>query len=73
MTLYVDRSVIIPITSEVIDLAGGPLPDPHIRSLDALHLGSALLLRGAGASVAVVTLDDRMRKTATSLDFHVLP
>lgn len=44
------------------------------RTLDALHLATAMLMREhAGEGFKLVTLDDRMRKTAAGLKFDLLP
>lgn len=66
-------SAVMPIGPEVLAVAGGPLPDLYVRSLDALHLGSASILSRDHARVAVVTLDGRMRQAALALGFPVLP
>jgi predicted nucleic acid-binding protein len=44
------------------------------RTLDALHLATALQMRErAGEGFKLVTLDERMRQTAAKLKFEVLP
>ena len=39
------------------------MPGPHLRSLDAIHLASAMRLRSA--ITALVTYDQRMTKAAS--------
>jgi predicted nucleic acid-binding protein len=51
-----------------LPFAGGP-----VRTLDAIHLASALEGRGAVPGLAVLSLDERMRKAAQSLGFSVVP
>jgi uncharacterized protein len=55
--------ITIAITDEVLDAAGA-LPDPGLRSLDAIHLATALHL-GAGLS-EFVTYDRRLLAAAHS-------
>lgn len=44
------------------------------RTLDALHLATALLMRDrAGEGFKLVTLDERMRQTAGKLKLDILP
>ena len=57
-----DRMRLIPI--DVLQFAeAGRVPPPRLRSLDALHVVSALRLLRAGLRV-VVTYDDRMAEAA---------
>lgn len=52
---------ILPLTRDVLD-AAADLPDPGLRSLDALHLASALsILHGL---TAFLTYDDRLGTAA---------
>lgn len=55
-------------TSGVTFRAAGFLPGQHLRSLDALHLASAIT---AGAD-AIVTYDVRMTESAESLGLKVV-
>ncbi|MDI6771541.1 MAG: type II toxin-antitoxin system VapC family toxin [bacterium] len=57
----------------VIERARRPFPTEPIRTLDAIHLASALVARGALARLAVLSLDDRLRAAARQLGFDVLP
>ena len=45
----------------------------NLRTLDAIHLASALVARDAFGPVAMLTLDERMRETARALDLALLP
>jgi hypothetical protein len=51
------------------------LPFPHepIRTLDALHIASALLARTAIPDLAFLTLDERIRIASKELGFKILP
>lgn len=44
-----------------------------MRTLDAIHLASAVLARSAFAGIAVLSLDQRIRNVAAALGFDVLP
>lgn len=58
---------------EVVDRARRPFPAEPIRTLDAVHLSSALLASSAVDEFALLTLDDRVRKNATQLGLSVRP
>ena len=58
---------------EIIDRARQPFPGEPIRTLDALHLASALVARGAVAGLELLSLDERLRRTARLLGVRVLP
>jgi uncharacterized protein len=59
------RLFLIPVDDRVLGLAGA-LPDPLLRTLDAIHLATARLLAAPGLSF--VTYDRRLRTAATVLD-----
>lgn len=54
--------VLMPVNRKVLDYASG-LPDPHLRSLHAIHLATALRLRSS--LTAMVTYDKRLAIAAT--------
>ncbi|MGH8317589.1 MAG: type II toxin-antitoxin system VapC family toxin [Steroidobacteraceae bacterium] len=64
---------ILRVAPEVVERCRQPFPVEPIRTLDAIHLASALLGRGAIAGLKVLSLDDRVRKNAAALGFDVLP
>lgn len=55
----------------IVDRAADSFP-VGIRTLDALHLASALFLAEQGLPVAVATYDRRMAEAARTLDFEVM-
>ncbi len=61
------------LSSRVIDRSRQPFPVEPVRSLDALHLSSALEVRSALPELRVLSLDQRVRDNATKLGFVVLP
>ncbi len=64
---------LVGLTDEVVDLARSPFPLQPVRTLDALHLATALLARSALSGLALLSLDDRIRANARALGFDVLP
>lgn len=62
-----------PITGDVVERAGLPFPEEPLRALDAIHLASALLGRRAQPELQLLSLDDRVRRSAEALGFQVLP
>jgi predicted nucleic acid-binding protein len=64
---------ILRITSEIVDRARQPFPAEPIRTLDAIHLASALAARSALAGLEVLSLDDRIRGAAKGLGLACQP
>lgn len=61
------------VTESVLDRARLPFRDHLVRTLDAIHLASALAARSAIPGLAILTLDDRMRHAGRALGFAVVP
>jgi predicted nucleic acid-binding protein len=61
------------IGPEVVHRARQPFPGEPIRTLDAMHLASALVTRSAVAGLDLLSLDDRIRSAARKLGLKVLP
>ena len=64
---------VLRLTGEMVDRARLPFPGEPIRTLDAIHLASALVARSAVASLELLSLDDRVRKTAKRLGLCCQP
>lgn len=62
-----------PIGAEVLAAARREFPREPVRSLDALHLGTLVVLRTAIPDIGVLSLDERVRENARLLGFTVLP
>jgi predicted nucleic acid-binding protein len=60
-------------TSDVIDSALDAVRRHPLRSLDALQLASAIVIRGSSAELAFVTLDIKLAAAARADGFAVLP
>jgi uncharacterized protein len=57
----------------VVERARRPFPIEPIRTLDALHLASALVARSAAPGLRLLTLDQRVRENAERLGFSAVP
>jgi len=61
------------IHEEVVERAGRPFPGEPIRTLDAVHLASALILRERIPELTLLTLDVRLQRSAEELGLPVVP
>jgi len=61
------------VSPDIVERARHPFPAEPIRTLDAIHLASALAFRSAVPGVEFLSLDDRIRRAAKQLGFHVQP
>ena len=61
------------VAPEIVDRARQPFPGEPIRTLDAIHLASALTARTAIAGLRLLSLDERVRKVAKRLGLELLP
>lgn len=64
---------LIRLRDEVLERARRPFPKEPIRTLDALHLSSALVLRSAVPGLVLLSLDERIRDNAKEIGFEILP
>ena len=64
---------VLRIAPEIVERARQPFPGEPIRTLDAIHLASALAARTAIAGLALLSLDDRVRKAGKKLGLDVIP
>ena len=61
------------LSAEIVDRARQPFPAEPIRTLDAIHLASALAARSGVAGVELLSLDDRVRRAGERLGFRLQP
>ena len=61
------------VSDDVLQRALRPFPLEPVRTLDALHLGSALVARAAAPGLRVLTLDQRVRENAERLGLAPVP
>ncbi len=64
---------ILRITPEIAERARQPFPAEPLRTLDAIHLSSALAARPLFAGLEMLSLDDRIRAAAQQLGFDLQP
>jgi hypothetical protein len=64
---------IMAVDEDVLRRARGDFPVEPIRSLDAIHLATVVILDRELGSVEVLSCDDRVRRNAVALGFVVLP
>lgn len=64
---------LVNLVEEILDRARRPFPGEPVRTLDALHLASALAVRTSIPELAVLSLDTRIRSVCMDLGFEVLP
>jgi len=63
----------VEMTAECQARARGSFPIEPVRTLDALHLATAIVAREWIADLQVVSLDKRVRENAQALGFAILP
>ena len=61
------------VSSDIVDRARHPFPAEPVRTLDAIHLASALAVRSAVPGVELLSLDDRVRRAGKQLGFPLQP
>jgi predicted nucleic acid-binding protein len=61
------------LSADIVGRARQPFPAEPIRTLDAIHLASALAARSAVAGVELLSLDDRIRRAGEQLGFRLHP
>jgi predicted nucleic acid-binding protein len=64
---------VLAVEEEVLRRARDELPEEPVRSLDAIHLASILVLDEALGEFEVVSCDERVRRNALALGFAVVP
>ena len=61
------------LSPQIVEGARQPFPGEPIRTLDALHVASALYVNGALHDLAMLSLDERIRRVARKLGLPVEP
>lgn len=65
--------VMLRLSDEIIERARGAFPEEPIRSLDALHLATALHTVALNPDTALLSHDQRVRRCAQALKIRLLP
>jgi predicted nucleic acid-binding protein len=68
-----DHWVTFDLDAEVVARARRPFPAEPIRTLNAIHLATAVLARSLVPDLAILSLDERFRRSAEQMGFQVLP
>ena len=61
------------IDGETTERARRPFPREPIRTLDSIHVATAVIVRSLVTEIRVLTLDVRIRRNAVELGFDVVP
>jgi len=61
------------IEGDVVERARRPFPVEPVRTLDAIHLASALLASARVADLGLLSLDERVRAAGRALGLPVVP
>lgn len=61
------------VSLDIVERARRAFPVEPVRTLDAIHLASALAVRSIIPGVELLSLDDRIRRTAEQLGFRLQP
>ena len=61
------------VSVEIVERARRAFPVEPVRTLDAIHLASALAVRSIISSVELLSLDDRIRRVGEQLGFRLQP
>ena len=64
--------IVFPIDAEMWR-ARQPFPREPVRTLDAVHIATALVIRSLGSGLRLLSLDERIRRNAVELGFEVVP
>jgi predicted nucleic acid-binding protein len=64
---------VLRIGPEIVERARQPFPGEPIRTLDAIHLASAVVARSAVAGLELLSLEDRIRKAGRRVGLRVRP
>src|ERR1700681_2270830 len=73
LTAVSTRCTLLGLDEEIIERARRPFPSEPVRTLDAIHLASALTPRKSVSELAMLSLDGRVRRAADSLGFVLIP
>ena len=68
-----DHWIAFSIDREIVERSRRPFPCEPIRSLDAIHLTTALLVRSLVSELEFLSWDERIRNNAAELGFDVTP
>jgi predicted nucleic acid-binding protein len=65
--------ILFRLEEEIVERASRAFPLEPIRTLDAIHLATALLAQSLVPDLALLSLDDRVRENGARMGFRLLP
>jgi len=65
--------ILLVVSEDVVTRARTTFPVEPVRTLDAIHLSSALIARPASPGMRLLSLDERVRRNGEALGFEVAP
>jgi len=68
-----ERWVTFDLDSEIAERARRPFPAEPVRTLDAIHLATALVARSLVPELSILSLDERIRRSAEQVGLDLLP
>ena len=69
----VEHWILFDLDPEIVDRARRPFQKEPVRTLDAIHLASALLGQSLVPDLEMLCLDDRVRGAAALMGLRLLP
>jgi predicted nucleic acid-binding protein len=64
---------VLKLGADIVERATRPFPGEPIRTLDAIHLASALMARSVSAGLDLLSLDRRIRSSGKNMGFRLQP
>ncbi len=64
---------VLTLDEEIVERARRPFPHEPVRTLDAIHLATAVIARGMVPGTRLLSLDQRLRRSGAALGLEVLP
>ena len=68
-----DHWIVFAIDDEVVERARQPFPAEPVRTLDAVHLATLASTRALVADLSLLSLDERVRRSARLMGVNVVP
>ena len=69
----VEHWILFDLDPDIVDRARRPFPKEPVRTLDAIHLATAVLAQSLVPDLELLSLDDRVRGAATLMGLRLLP
>ena len=73
LSTAVEHWAVFAVDGEMSERARRPFPREPLRTLDAIHVATALAIRGLVPELRLLSRDERVRRNALALGFEVVP